>query len=302
MALEKSLKLQDSMKDFKTSLLKDEKYLMSLLVEIKDNTKVEDLSPLLQDFVEWCKIYISSMIYQMFLGNDNSYELYTQIRRLHKLMPYTVMGQIMKFTNPIAIMRGMIELFMAQPFGGHSLLQTMFSTILTDDLKTQKVAIKELERKIAEMDPGASVVTKCLKDFVFNNDTKDEHDTKLFTMDAVNAESESMNMPVPLIVLMKSAAANLIPDEVVAGLIESYSSWKLQKEDTDALNVTSEDQSGIYFTHVKDLWQLYIKEHDKQLMRQLWQDPELTQMLKAIVTMIYEPMVKIFKVARMDVA
>ena len=129
MALEKSLKLQDSMKDFKTSLLKDEKYLMSLLVEIKDNTKVEDLSPLLQDFVEWCKIYISSMIYQMFLGNDNSYELYTQIRRLHKLMPYTVMGQIMKFTNPIAIMRGMIELFMAQPFGGHSLLQTMFSTI-----------------------------------------------------------------------------------------------------------------------------------------------------------------------------
>lgn len=170
------------------------------------------------------------MIYQMFLGNDNSYELYTQIRRLHKLMPYTVMGQIMKFTNPIAIMRGMIELFMAQPFGGHSLLQTMFSTILTDDLKTQKVAIKELERKIAEMDPGASVVTKCLKDFVFNNDTKDEHDTKLFTMDAVNAESESMNMPVPLIVLMKSAAANLIPDEVVAGLIESYSSWKLQKK------------------------------------------------------------------------
>lgn len=302
MALEKSLKLQDSMKDFKTSLLKDEKYLMSLLGEIKDNTKVEDLSPLLQDFVEWCKIYISSMIYQMFLGNDNSYELYTQIRRLHKLMPYTVMGQIMKFTNPIAIMRGMIELFMAQPFGGHSLLQTMFSTILTDDLKTQKVAIKELERKIAEMDPSASVVTKCLKDFVFNNDTKDEHDTKLFTMDAVNAESESMNMPVPLIVLMKSAAANLIPDEVVAGLIESYSSWKLQKEDTDALNVTSEDQSGIYFTHVKDLWQLYIKEHDKQLMRQLWQDPELTQMLKAIVTMIYEPMVKIFKVARMDVA
>ena len=301
MALEKSLKLQDSMKDFKTSLLKDEKYLMRLLGEIKDNTKVEDLSPLLQDFVEWCKIYISSMIYQMFLGNDNSYELYTQVRRLHKLMPYTVMGQIMKFTNPIAIMRGMIELFMAQPFGGHSLLQTMFSTILTDDLKTQKVAIKELESKIAEMDPGAPVVIKCLKDFVFNN-TKDEYDAKLFTMDTVNAESESMNMPVPLIILMKSAAANLISDEVVAGLIESYSSWKLQREGMDTLTVTSEDYSGSYFAHVKDLLQLYIKEHDKQLMRQLWQDPELTQMLKAIVTMIYEPMVKIFKVARMDVA
>ncbi|KOG96388.1 Lec1p DI49_5543 [Saccharomyces eubayanus] len=302
MALEKSLKLQDSMKDFKTSLLKDEKYLLSLLGEIKNNTKVENLSPLLQDFVEWCKIYISSMIYQMFLGNDNSYELYTQIRRLHKLMPYTVMGQIMKFTNPIAVMRGMIELFMAQPFGGHSLLQTMFSTILTDDLKTQKVAIKELENKISEMDPGAPNVVKCLKDFIFCNDTKDKDDARHFTMDAVNAEAESMNMPVPLIILMKSASANLISDGVVAGLIESYSSWKLQREDMGTVVETDEDHTGVYFAHVKDLLQLYIKEHDKRLMRQLWQDPELTQMLKAIVTMIYEPMVKIFKIARMDVA
>ncbi|CAI4055014.1 hypothetical protein SUVZ_16G3680 [Saccharomyces uvarum] len=302
MALEKSLKLQDSMKDFKTSLLKDEKYLLSLLGEIKNNTKVENLSPLLQDFVEWCKIYISSMIYQMFLGNDNSYELYTQIRRLHKLMPYTVMGQIMKFTNPIAVMRGMIELFMAQPFGGHSLLQTMFSTILTDDLKTQKVAIRELENKVSEMDPGAPDVIKCLKDFIFYNDTKDKDDSRHFTMDAVNVEAESMNMPVPLIILMKSASANLISDDVAAGLIESYSSWKLQREDMGTIVETDEDHTGIYFAHVKDLLQLYIKEHDKRLMRQLWQDPELTQMLKAIVTMIYEPMVKIFKIARMDVA
>ncbi|CAI4053937.1 Lec1p SKDI_16G3550 [Saccharomyces kudriavzevii IFO 1802] len=302
MALEKSLKLQDSMKNFKTSLLKDEKYLMSLLGEIKKNTKVENLSPLLQDFVEWCKIYISSMIYQMFLGNDNSYEFYTQIRRLHKLMPYTVMGQIMKFTNPIAVMRGMIELFMAQPFGGHSLLQTMFSTILTDDLKTQKLVIKELEKKIAEMDPGAPIVIRCLKDFIFNVDTKDKDDSEFFTMDAVNSEAESMNMPVPLIILMKSAAVNLVSDEVVAGFIESYSLWKFQREDMDNIVETDANHSGNYFAHVKDLLQLYIKEHDKQLMRQLWQDPELTQMLKAIVTMIYEPMVKIFKIARMDVA
>ncbi|EJS41258.1 YPR097W [Saccharomyces arboricola H-6] len=302
MALEKSLKLQDSMKDFKTSLLKDEKYLMSLLGEIKENTKVEDLSPLLQDFVEWCKIYISSMIYQVFLGNDNSYEFYTQIRRLHKLMPYTVMGQIMKFTNPIAVMKGMIELFMAQPFGSHSLLQTMFSTILTDDLKTQKLAIKDLERKITEMDPGAPVVIKCLKDFIFSNGTKDGDETNSFTMEAVNAEAESMNMPVPLIILIKSAAVNLVSDEVVAGFIESYSSWKMQREDMDNIVETNEENIGNYFVHVKDLLQLYIKEHDKQLMKQLWQDPELTQMIKAIVTMIYEPMVSIFKIARMDVA
>ena len=163
-------------------------------------------------------------------------------------------------------------------------------------------AIRELENKVSEMDPGAPDVIKCLKDFIFCNDTKDKDDSKHFTMDTVNVEAESMNMPVPLIILMKSASANLISDNVVAGLIESYSSWKLQREDMGTIVETDEDHTGIYFAHVKDLLQLYIKEHDKRLMRQLWQDPELTQMLKAIVTMIYEPMVKIFKIARMDVA
>lgn len=152
------------------------------------------------------------------------------------------------------------------------------------------------------MDPGAPIVIRCLKDFIFNVDTKDKDDSEFFTMDAVNSEAESMNMPVPLIILMKSAAVNLVSDEVVAGFIESYSLWKFQREDMDNIVETDANHSGNYFAHVKDLLQLYIKEHDKQLMRQLWQDPELTQMLKAIVTMIYEPMVKIFKIARMDVA
>jgi hypothetical protein len=38
--------------------------------------------------------------------------------RFHGLMPYT-----QGYSNPIAMIRGMMDLFMAQPFGGKSLLQ-----------------------------------------------------------------------------------------------------------------------------------------------------------------------------------
>lgn len=289
LALQKSLALQNSMKDFKTSILKDEEYVLTLINEFKVKTNIKELSPLLQTFIEWFKIYLASMIYQLFLGNDNSYGFYTQVRKLHRLMPYTMMGQIMRFTNPMAMMKGMIDLFLAQPFGNYSLLQTMFSTILTEDLKSQTRVIKKLETVIVKQSKSASQVIKCLKRFV-----DEDHDDKKgdidFNMDTIHKESQTMDMPTCLIVLMKLSETGTINNDAVTEIFESYNAWKL-KED-----------KGLYFQHIKDLFQLYIKENDKRLMRRLWQDPELSRLLKAMVTMIYEPMVKVFKIARMDIA
>ena len=313
LALQKSLELQDSMKDFKSSLLKDEKYLLSLVNELRDKKCIEELSPLLQQFIEWFKIYLSSIIYQLFLGNDNSYGFYTQIRKLHRLMPYTMMGQIMKFTNPMSIMKGMIDLFLAQPFGNNSLLQTMFSTILTEDLKSQTSVIKKLETIILKESKNASQIIRVLKMFIEmdqlnqyhdgegnsvhdlnNNDNlnNDEgNDARLnLNIERIHEESKTMDMPMCLIILMKYSEMKSINTEAVTEVLESYNGWK------------AKESNGLYFQHIKELFQLYIKERDKRLMRKLWQDPELSKLLKAMVTMVYEPMVKVFKIARMDIA
>ncbi|CCF59477.1 hypothetical protein KAFR_0H00680 [Kazachstania africana CBS 2517] len=294
LALEKSLKLQDSMKEFKASLLKDDAYLLSLMVELKTKNKISELSALPRGFIEWSKIYLSSIIYQLFLGNDNSYGFYTQIRRLHKLMPYKIMEQIMRFTNPMIIMKNMMDLFMAQPFGGQSLLQTMFSTILTDDLKSQKHIIKKLEDNILKNDDAeyARLIITCLKNTIFQIE-KPSSD-QIIDMGLIHEESETLGMPIVLLILMKSAEKKIILPEAVDELIESYSLWKIKGREIDS--------HSLYFQHIKELFQLYIKEHDKRLMRQLWQDPELSQLLKATISLIYEPMIKIFKVARIDVA
>lgn len=292
MALEKTVKLQTSMKDFKTNLLQDERYLLELVGEIKTKTRIEDLSQNLQDFVEWCKIYLASILYQMFLGNDNSYEFYRQIRKLHKLLPYTVMSQIMRFTNPVSIMKGMIDLFMAQPFGGQSLLQTMFSTILTEDIKHQKAAVKALETKVLSSNSEAKQVLVFMKNCVFGTDK-----SKALNIHDIQEESDLMKMPVCILLLMKGSDKGYVKKDVVAEVINSYSMWKVNE------NSDKEPSSeGKLYSNVHELLQLYIKEHDKRLMRQLWQDPELQQLLRAMVTLIYEPMVKIFKVARMDLA
>ncbi|KAG0668596.1 hypothetical protein C6P45_004567 [Maudiozyma exigua] len=315
LALERSLKLQDSMRDFKTNMLKDEDYLLSLAHEIKEKTSIKDLSPIFQDFIEWFKIYFASLVFQTFIGNDNSYGFYTQIRRLHKLMPYTMMEQIVRFTNPMAMVKGLIDLFMAQPpqllGGGQSLLQSMFSTILTDDLRTYKTRVKNQENLIVKESndtAGAKAVIKILKWFVLDKVDGSAKEPKPFNMEDVHKEALTMNMPAVLIVLIKCGDLNLIPNEAVTAVIESYTSWKINNEDNAASLAAGStesatiDDGSMYFQRVKELFILYIKEHDKRLMRQLWQDSELLSLLKAIVTLVYEPMVRLFKVAKMDMA
>ncbi|SMN18151.1 similar to Saccharomyces cerevisiae YPR097W Protein that contains a Phox homology (PX) domain and binds phosphoinositides [Maudiozyma saulgeensis] len=314
LALERSLILQDSMKEFKNNLLKDDDYLLGLAHEIKEKTSIKDLSPIFQDFIEWFKIYFASLIFQTFIGHDNSYGFYTQIRRLHKLMPYTMMEQIVRFTNPMAMMKGLIDLFMAQPpqllGGGQSLLQTMFSTILTDDLRIYKNRVKDQENLIIkESDDtlATKTVIKCLRSFVLDK----EDGKKLFTMQDVHEEATTMNMPAVLIVLMKCDDLKLISNSAVTQVIESYTTWKINADNgsmgisvgnNSTSPLASKEDGSLYFQRVKELFILYIKEHDKRLMRQLWQDSELLALLKAIVTLVYEPMVRLFKVAKMDVA
>lgn len=296
-ALEKSLKLQKSMQDFKDNFLKNENYIYKIIDEIKTKTHVKDLSPILKDFFEWCKIYISSVIYQTFLGNDNSFDFYIQIKRFHKLVPYNVMAKIMKYTNALAVMKSLMDLFMAQPFGRQSLLQTMFSTILNDDIKDQQEAIKESEKTLINFDNkyGKDVI-KVLRDFVFkkiNDDSDSNDDINNFDIQEIEELSKDMNMPIVIIILMKNMELGKFSNIAFDKIIESYMIWKNDKKNSKKTE---------NFTLIHDLFQLYINERDIEMMKQLWKDPELLQLIKSLVALCYDPMVRVFKIARMDIA
>lgn len=38
-------------------------------------------------------------------------------------MPYRAVAQVLKLSNPFAMVKGVLDLFLAQPFGGKSLFQ-----------------------------------------------------------------------------------------------------------------------------------------------------------------------------------
>ena len=64
------------------------------------------------------------------------------------MMPYTALKQVIRFANPAAVMSGVLDLFLAQPFGARSLAQRVFGLALNDGIKTFQKSIDSLVLKI----------------------------------------------------------------------------------------------------------------------------------------------------------
>ena len=91
---------------------------------------------------------MAATIYHLFLAEDNSPELFAQAKRIHSLIPYTIMKNVIRIANPAAVMTGVLDLFLAQPFGSRSLMQRIFSMTLNDGIKIFQRSIDSLVAKI----------------------------------------------------------------------------------------------------------------------------------------------------------
>lgn len=274
----------------KSTLLETDDGIIKIFSEFKTKSNINDLSPMLKNFIEWCKIEISATIYQLFLGNDNSYQFFSQVKRFHKLIPYSVMINILRFTNPMSIMKAMLDLMMANPFGGKSLLQTLFYGILADDIKQQNKVITELENTI-----GHASILKRFKYFVY--ECQDETLIK-----SIRDESINMNTDLALTIIITPQLNSFITidDSVIGDVFESYNEYKKLKMDDEELSIRH-DKTELY-SNLKTIFKLYVKNHDKDILKQIWSEPELISILKDLLTMFYQPLVELFRNAHVDVA
>jgi hypothetical protein len=69
------------------------------------------------------------------------------------------MKNVIRIANPAAVMSGVLDLFLAQPFGSRSLLQRILSMTLSDGIKAFQKSIDSLYAKIA--DPVLCDKIKC---------------------------------------------------------------------------------------------------------------------------------------------
>lgn len=142
--------------------------------------------------------------------------MFAQAKRIHSLIPYTLLKNVIRIANPAAVMSGVLDLFLAQPFGSRSLLQRIFSMTLTDGIKQFQKPIDTLVAKVE--DP---VICEKLKAFV-------NSDESLKTVIRDEAQDEDIDIVVAIL------RSELLTPEMKPSQIEkifnAYVAWNAAVE------------------------------------------------------------------------
>jgi hypothetical protein len=250
-----------------------------LFKEIKEKEKIEDLSIQYRKFAEWLRIEIAAVIYHLFLAEDNSPEVFAQAKRIHSLIPYSVIKNVIRIANPAAVMSGVLDIFLAQPFGTRSLMQRIFSLTLNDGIKSFQKSIDAL------------IVS--INDPVFCEKLKTYTNSAPEIKEALRLEAEQENIDLIVVVLRSDLLQPELTGEQIQRLFNAYVAFNNAVE-----NIDEELRQGAQlFSYMKQLMKLYTRQRDKQMMLELVEEPVTLQLFRDLFTIFYEPLVRVYKSA-----
>jgi len=233
-----------------------------LFREIKGKETIQDLSIQYQKFAEWLRIEVAATIYHLFLAEDNSPELFAQAKRIHSLIPYTIMKNVIRVANPAAVMSNILDIFLAQPFGARSLMQRIFSLTLNDGIKNFQKLIDALAAKI-----GDAVFVEKLGEFMEAED---------HIKATLREEAESEDIDLIVVILRSDLIEPPLEPGQIGRLYNAYVAFNNAVE-----NVDEELKQGAQlFSYLKQLMKLYTRQRDKAMMLQLIEEPVTLQLFR----------------------
>ncbi|ETN44424.1 uncharacterized protein HMPREF1541_10605 [Cyphellophora europaea CBS 101466] len=253
--------------------------LTKLFAEIKVKNTIQELSPEYQKFAEWLRIEVAATLYHLFLAEDNSPELFAQFKRIHSLIPYGMLKNVIRIANPAAVMAGVLDLFLAQPFGTRSLLQRIFSQAIHDGIRQLQKSIDDLSAKVE--DP---VLVGKLKQFVDSDE-----DVKA----AIRSDAEADQVDIIVAILRSEALTPELNAKQIGTIFNAYVAWNSAIENTD-----QELKEGAeLFSRLKQLVKLMTRQRDKAMMASMIEEPTTLRLFRDLFTIFYEPLVRVYKSA-----
>lgn len=97
--------------------LKDEIYSQGfeyIFSQLRTKEKISELTSPLRGLIQMIELEVASTQYELLLGSDNANETLKLIKRLHSLFPYRILSTILRFTNPLQMVKKIIDLFTYQ--------------------------------------------------------------------------------------------------------------------------------------------------------------------------------------------
>jgi len=277
-ARQRARELDVHMEKFRRSVV-ERNGLRNLFAEIKNKEKIADLDPEYRKFAEWLRIEVAATLYHLFLAEDNSAELFAQAKRIHSLVPYSALKQVIRFTNPAAVMASVLDIFMAQPLGTKSLLQRIFGLAVGDGIRSLQRSIDTLTAKIEEPELTGKILDYTAAPEEIKRQIREE------------AKEDQVDLLVK--VLQSDNIEPRLSTEQVGRVFNAYVAWNNAVE-----NVDEEMRQGAeLFARLKQLLKLYTRQRDKKMMLEMVEEPNTLRLFRDLFTIFYEPLIRVYKSA-----
>jgi len=127
------------------------------------------------------------------------------------MIPYAALKQVIRFANPAKVMSGVLDLFLAQPFGARSLAQRALGLALNDGIRTFQRSIDSLTLKIND-----TVLCEKLKSFC-----NADEDIK----NSVRAEAVSDDVDLIVAILRSEHFRPELTPEQIGKVFNAYVAW-----------------------------------------------------------------------------
>ncbi|KAF1995891.1 hypothetical protein P154DRAFT_444468 [Amniculicola lignicola CBS 123094] len=281
--------------------------LSHLFGEIRVKNTIADLKPEYQKFAEWLRIEVAATLYHLFLAEDNSPELFAQAKRIHSLVPYGVLKNVIRIANPAAVMSGVLDLFLAQPFGARSLLQRMFGMAINDGVRTVQKTIDTLASTKIKDDVLCSKIKafveadEAVKDIVRQQATTEKNDVIVTILQSEYFEPELSSQQTEKVfnayVAWSNAVENVSSRSRLSRKSSSYSSYSVSSNSSGQVLDEELRQGAELFAHLKQYLKLCTRQRDKLMMLQIIEEPTTLQLFRDLFTIFYEPLVRVYKSA-----
>ncbi|ODO07387.1 PX domain-containing protein [Cryptococcus wingfieldii CBS 7118] len=279
--------LREGLAQFKGDVLSKEGGLKNVFEVVKRVEKVENLPPAEASVLEWGRISLAATIFQLFVASDTASETLASMKRLHGLMPYFVLKGILKISNPMAMIRGVLDLFLARPFGGQSLIQRMFSSSLTEDVRMLEEDIEVVQDKID--DPVLCQKIEQYAKAPFEVQESYRRD----------AASEGVELLVTILRSPEVPSLSRPQFQRVARAVRAYKEYRSSQAELS----DSDDDEG---PENEDAWlcedlnillKLWLRKREKEGLLALIFEGVTAELLKDIITIFYTPLAQVYKAA-----
>ncbi|CAH7682702.1 hypothetical protein BY996DRAFT_6432492 [Phakopsora pachyrhizi] len=281
--------LDQYLRSFREELVKNDG-LTRVFSTIREVDKIEKLPIEYRKVIEWARISLASTVYQVFLGSDNSSSSFAQLKRTHGLMPYWAMRGALKISNPVAMIRGILDLFLARPFGTSSLIQRMFTSGLYEEIGELKEDSEKVAAKIGDE-------RMCERVRIYIEAPRE-------IQEVYELDSKSENLDIMTVILRSPSGPKLDSATIqrIHRAAKSYDIYKAYRDNLEDLSMNEgpDNDDAWLFEDLHVYMKLLRRCRDKEQLIELIFEGTTSELLKDIVTIFYSPLMQVYKAANVS--